>query len=197
MKMINTNKTQSEQVLSKSGIKRVAFYIATPVETCDRCSAGIKYVAQVEYKDGTAQKYGSECINKILKEVPDMRTLWNKNSKLLKQYQDALGVLTRKPEDMPRGSEYFGSGLYFVADSTGKDIQGGKSKHWYFHPVFDQDKNAANGRYVVKNVEEHRAKCMKEVNQDLPWFKSEIERLEAFLAKVLQKAQQVASPWAA
>jgi hypothetical protein len=37
--------------LKNSAIRTVSFYTACPVETCDRCGQGIKYVGLVNYKD--------------------------------------------------------------------------------------------------------------------------------------------------
>ena len=176
--------------LNRSGVKSVGFTQKTmragdtfiPTGTCDRCGTGIKNVFVVTYRDGSVQNYGSECINKILSNAPDMKSLFTKNAKLLKRYQDYLTVLSGPIEAMPRGSEYFGSGLYFIADSEGKDISLG---HWFFHPIFDEEKNADHQRHVVKA--EWLARCEKEVQRDLPKLKAEIARLESFLGRVLFK----------
>lgn len=139
----------AQPLMNQSGIARVTQYTASPVECCDRCSAGIKNVFLVVYRDGFSAKYGSECIKKILDSAPDMRSLFNKNAKLLAVYQGYLRILSGPVEQMPRGSEYYGSGLYFVADASGKDIF---FKRWVFHPSFDAEKNAAGGRYVVTDA---------------------------------------------
>ena len=169
-------------ILTTSSIRSVTQYTASPVATCDRCSAGIKYVFVVTYKDGETQRFGSECINKILAGRTDLISLFKKNAKKLKKYQDYVAILTGPVEDMPRGSEYFGSGLFFVADSEGKDIF---LKHWFFHPVMDAEKNAGGGRYVNDPVK-YAEKSKADIARDLPFLTAEITRLELFLAKVLR-----------
>lgn len=171
--------------MNQTGISRVSMYTACPVEMCDRCSTGIKYVHLVVYRDGSVQKYGSECIKKILDNAPDMKRLYNQNAKLLALYQDYVKIFSGPVEDMPRGSEYFNSGLYFVADSNGKDISFG---HWFFHPLWDVEKNSGGDRYVVTNVEETKARYMKAIAVDLEKLKAEVTRLEGFLGRVLAKA---------
>jgi len=173
-----------------SGISRVSFYTAMPVSMCDRCSAGIKYVHVVSYRDGTTQRYGSECINKILDGDTSLRKLFDKNVKLLRKHQAALAALSMPEDKMSRGSEYFGSGLYFIADQDGRDVS---TTHWFFHPLFDQEKNAAGGRYVVAEPAQHANKCRKEIEQGKEWLRSEIARIELFLARVLRKGLLVAT----
>lgn len=174
--------------LEASGIKSVTFYVASgPVECCDRCSAGIRNVYAVTYRDGQVQKYGSECINRILEHEPSLRTLFNRNAKLLRQYQDYLAILSGPIERMPRGSEYYGSGLYFIADSQGKDIS---FKHWFFHPEYDAEKNSNGKHYVVTDDGvRHVAKAVREIEIAKPLIAAEIARLEAFLAKVLRNCK--------
>ena len=173
--------TNTEQ----SGIQKVSFYIATPAETCDRCSAGIKYVSLVSYADGSVQRYGSECINKILNHAPTLKNLYAINVKILKQYVDSSEVLSRDPKDMLKGREYFDSGLYFIADDKGKDIF---TNHWFFHPDYDQEKNHGGDNYVVTNPAEARAKCIAEIESGKQFFAKEVTRIESFLAKILRKA---------
>jgi hypothetical protein len=169
--------------MDTSAIRSVSFYEATPVETCDRCSAGIRYVSLVTYRDGQTQKYGSECINKILNAAPTLRGLFNKNSKLLKRHQEALRVLSLPVSEMPRGREYYGSGLYFIADSTGKDIS---TTHWFFHPLFDEDKNQSGSRYVVIDSTQYHSEKIADIELGKDYLRKEIARLESFLAKVLR-----------
>lgn len=176
--------------LEASAIRKVTFYTAAPVETCDRCSAGIKYVALVTYRDGQTQKYGSECINKILDNAPSMRTLFNKNAKLMKRYQGYLKVLSGPVEAMPRGQEYYGSGLYFIGDGEGKEIFFGT--HYFFHPIIDAEKNANGEHYVVTNEAERLKRDMAAIAADLPKIAAEISRLELFLAKVLRSVKTAA-----
>jgi hypothetical protein len=168
-------------------IRRVTYYMASPVHCCDRCSQGIKHVFRVTYVDGLTQEYGIECINKILATEPTLRQLFNKNSKLLQKRQRQLRALSMPEVQMPRGREYYGSGLYFVADEKGEDVFA--ETHWFFHPLFDEEKNSAGTRYVIhEGVEEQewRAKARKEIEQGKVWLAKEIERLELFLAKVLR-----------
>jgi hypothetical protein len=169
-----------EKIMS---IARVSRYTATPVTSCDRCGQGIKYVSLVTYKDGETQKYGSECINKILAEEPTLAKLFETNSKKLAKYQDYLSILEGPIEKMPYGREYFGRGLYFIADSNGKDIF---MEHWLFHPGFDVANSIYNDRpkaeldKFYKDDIACRAKfCAK--------LKSEIERIELFLGRILAK----------
>lgn len=178
---------------NESAIARVFNYIAQPVETCDRCNAGIKHVFVVVYRDGSREKFGSECINKILNQAPDLMALFQKNSKLLTKYQEYVSIMTGPVDQMPRGSEYFGSGLYFVADSKGKDLF---FKHWYFHPQFDAEKNGNGNRYVVEDATAYARKSCAEIARDLPAIQKEVERIEIFLARIMNKAramQQVAA----
>lgn len=173
-------------LMNQSGIARVIEYTASPVECCDRCSAGIKNVFVVVYRDGFRAKFGSECIRKMLAQAPDMWALFNKNSKLLVKYQEYVSILSGPVDQMPRGSEYFGSGLYFIADSKGKDIA---FKNWFFHPNYDVAKNASGNRYVVYDPAEKARKDMAEIERGLAGLRKEIERIELFLARVLAKSQ--------
>ncbi len=177
-----------------TAIKSVHYYTAAPVECCDRCGQGIKHVAIVTYRDGAIQKYGMDCIDKILANVPDLKSLFHKNIKLARRYREYLAILTGPIEGMNRGREYFNSGLYFIADSEGKDIM---FECWYFHPVFDAEKNAAGRNYVVKDPAAHVARCRQDVERKLPKLRSELERIETFLARVLTKAAAVEAAAAA
>lgn len=168
----------------QTSIARVTCYQATPVECCDRCAAGIKNVFLVLYRDGERQRYGSECINKILAGDTSLRGLFNRNVKRLKTYQNYLRVLQLPEDRMPRGREYFDSGLYFIGDGRGGDVSFG---HWYFHPLYDADKNSAGPHYVVHNAEEHVAKCRAAIQRDLPLIEAEIARIEKFLGRVIAK----------
>lgn len=175
--------------MADSAISRVTFYVAAgPVECCDRCSAGIRNVYLVAYRDGAIQRYGSECINKILNGDTSLRGLFNKNVKLLRRYQLTLAAISMPYDAMPRGSEYFGSGLYFIADSEGKDVY---TTHWFFHPVYDAEKNTAGGRYVVTDAAAHVAKCQSEIEAGKVWLAAEIARIEGFLARVMRKAMVI------
>ena len=175
--------------MNQTGIAKVFQYVANPVETCDRCSQGIKYVFVIAYRDGFTAKFGSECIHKMMDNAPDMWALFNKNAKLLTKYQDYVTILSGTIDQMPRGSEYFGSGLYFVADSKGKDISFNNS---YFHPSFDSEKNALGSRYVVEDTEKKERDDMARIAKGLIGMKAEIARIELFLARILTFSQKKA-----
>lgn len=172
-----------------TAIKRVTYYQASPVETCDRCGTGIKNVFLVSYQDATTQRYGSECINKILGGDTTLKGLFNRNAKKLQKYQQFLAILSSPESEMPRGSEYFNSGLYFIGNGEGKDVS---TTHWFFHPEYDAEKNTAGGRYVVTDRAARLAECRKEIEQGKAWLGKEIARIEQFLAKVLRQAPKAA-----
>jgi len=182
-------KVVNEKLLEKTGIKAVDYYTAAgPVETCDRCSQGIRHVAKVTYKDGIVIKVGMDCIRTILRTAPNLGKLFNKNAKLLQKYNVNLEILSRAPEDMPRGGEYFDSGLYFVGDGSGNDIFGAGC--WFFHPIPDWDKNQSGHAYVQKiSREEYRTKYMADINSSRgkQFFQFEIARIQGFLARILNK----------
>ena len=173
-----------------SGIARVTYYQASPVHTCDRCNAGIKHVFRVTFRDGLTQEYGIECINRVLDNAPSLRTLFTKNTKLLQKRQRALAALSLPEDQMPRGREYFDSGLYFIADSKGEDIMA--ETHWFFHPLYDVEKNQSGEHYVVRDDAERLTKCRKEIELGKTWIQKDIDRLERFLAAVVNKARVTA-----
>lgn len=173
--------------MNQSAVRKVSYYQASPVECCSRCSAGIKHVFVVSYTDGLTEKYGSECINKILDGDTSLGSLFNKNVKLLAKHQRALEAISSPEGTMPRGSEYFGSGLYFVADSEGKDVMA--DGHFFFHPVYDQEKNHGGDKYVVKDTAAYVQKCHQEIEgkRGKQWLAAQISRIETFLGRVVQK----------
>ena len=170
-----------------SGLRSVHFYTASPVESCDRCAAAIKHVALVTWKDGTSRKFGSECINKILAGDTSLKNLFNRNRKLATKYAAWAEVLRRAPEAMPRGSEYYGSGLFFIADDAGDDI--GFNGRWIFHPAPDWEKNQGGDAYRQRTLtqEAYRAARMGDVAKQLAWLEVEMARIEGFLARILAK----------
>ena len=170
-----------------SAIKSVGYYRATEITCCGRCGQVIKNVAHVVYRDGAVERYGWDCIDRILAAEPSLKALFAKNLKLASKYRDYIAILTGPAEKMPRGREYFNSGLYFIADSEGADIM---FERWYFHPTFDAEKNAVGPHYVVNDPAAHVARCSKEIERTLPKLRSELERIEGFLARVLTKAMQ-------
>jgi hypothetical protein len=180
---------QTHSILDRTGIRSVNFYTASgAVETCDRCGQGIRNVALVTYKDGSAQRFGCDCIDKVLKQAPDLRKLYNRNAKLLKAYTDALEIFSRSPEQMPRGQEYFQSGLYFIANPKCDDIfGGGRFGHWFFHPLFDEDKNGSGNAYVVTDKAKWQSEKLAEIEKGKAWFTQQISRVEGFLGRILAK----------
>lgn len=179
---------ENAMVLERSAIRSVTAYQTAVATSCDRCAAGIKNVFVVRYQDGETQKYGSECIHKILNGEPTLRKLFDKNVKLLKRYQEALEVLSGPVEQMPRGREYFNSGKYFIANAKGEDIFFGS--HWFFHPLYDAEKNAAGRNYIERDPESYARRMLAEIEADKPKLAAEIARLEAFLGKVLRAVKK-------
>lgn len=165
-------------------ILRVTYFQASPVHTCDRCGQGIKHVFSVLYRDQLRQEYGIECINRVLDNEPSLRSLFTKNYKLLQKRQRALRALSLPESEMPRGREYFNSGLYFIADEKGDDIMA--DTHWFFHPLYDVEKNHGGDRYVVTDDAAHLTRCRADIERGKVWLAKDIERLECFLAKVLR-----------
>ena len=169
-----------------TGIKRVSFFTASPVHTCDRCGQGIKYVCRVSYKDGTAEEFGLDCINKILDGDTSLKTLFRKNQKLLVKLTGYANVLRLPVEQMPQGREYFNSGFCTIADMDGEDICFG---HYLFHPIVkDMAKNQSGKNYVISNPAERTEKCIKEIEKMRAEIDAKIATIESFLARVLAKA---------
>ena len=184
-----------------SGLRRVSYYVAPgAVEICDRCGAAIRIVAVVEWRDGTKQKYGSECINKILGGDTTLKGLFKKNFNLLRQFQGWLDVLNRPVNQIPKGREYFKSGLYMITDDNGKDIHASKTGAFLFHPDADLERNAVSDYAFLQEGEslpyhtsgkmtyaQFQAKRLKEIEDAKVWLQDQISRLESFLAKVVEK----------
>lgn len=153
-----------------------------PAGTCDRCGTCIKHVFVVTYRDGSVQKYGSECINKILSNAPTLKSLFSKNSKLLIKYQSYLAILSAPLDQASRGQEYYGAGFYFIADNDGKDIC---FNNYFFHPTVDE-KNADHQRRV--NPADWAIRCDKDAKIGVAKLEKEIARIESFLGRVIEKA---------
>jgi hypothetical protein len=179
-----------------TGIRSVHFYIATgPVETCDRCGSAIRQVAVVTWKDGTSQKYGSECINKILAGDTSLKSLFRKNSKWLKRYTDWLEILNRPIEKMPHTQEYYGSGLYFITDDKGESLVSTGGSLW--HPDVDLEKNETSryrllkpgerGNTAQKDYATFRAKAIEDIEKAKAGYSNQIVKLQAFLARIIEK----------
>lgn len=191
-------------------MRRLSFYTASPVETCDRCNQGIKHVALIELKDGTRQKFGMDCINKMLAGDNSLKSVFAKNQKLLKRYTRSLEILNMPIEQMPRGDEYYNSGIFMVGgnelESRGNIYgEGGKC---FFHPVIDVEKNTMGSNYPMNGLqtfwtkgnawtpntpENKRAHYIQEIEAGRVWFAQEVERIGGFLARVLNNAAAKAS----
>ena len=170
-----------------SAIYRVSCYTASPVETCDRCGQGIKYVCLVHFKDGSVQRFGMDCIDRILSGDTSLKTLFRKNQKLLARYSDYVAILTRAEHEMPRGSEYYGSGLYFIADSEGKDISFDHAG--LFHPIYDAERNAAARHYNVTDPIKRLSENRQDIAVMIGKLRPEVKRLESFLARIIAKGK--------
>lgn len=181
-----------------SAIRSVRCYVASPVETCDRCAAGIKYVTVVTYADGLRAKFGSECINKILSGDTSLKKLYDKNVKLLKKYTRYLEILSLPFDEMPAEFSYYDRGFYMVTDDDGKAIL---LDHYFFHPTkVDADKlDVFDGRPTFDmrpfgpygapyTLENWTKKCTGEIEDGKAHLTKEIARIGGFLARVLAKA---------
>jgi hypothetical protein len=171
-------------------IARVTYYTATEPTCCDRCAQEIKNVAVIRFADETIYRVGLDCAKRILDANPTAAKLFAKNVKLLSQLQDYQRILSGDPKDMPYGREYFNSGLYFIADSKGKDITW---KRYVFHPLWDVEKNRRGSAYVVQHIEAERAKFMKDIQVMLADVTAEIARIERFLAKIMGSVEITAT----
>ena len=194
-------KEAGSHIADVSGLRRMSYYVAPgAVEICDRCGAAIRIVAVVEWRDGTKQKYGSECINKILGGDTTLKGLFKKNFNLLRQFQGWLDVLNRPVNQIPKGREYFKSGLYMITDDNGKDIHASKTGAFLFHPDADLERNAVSDYAFLQEGEslpyhtsgkmtyaQFQAKRLKEIEDAKVWLQDQISRLESFLAKVVEK----------
>jgi hypothetical protein len=157
-----------EKKINPTGIRSVFHYTATPVETCDHCSAAIKNVAVVTYKDETSVKLGCKCFENLLNGDTSLLKLYRKNSKLQKQYALWLEILNRPIDQMPRGIEYYDSGLYMIGDGSkclfvgrlregavkvrGEYVNGTVADApttYLFHPSSDFNKNLAGKKYTL------------------------------------------------
>jgi len=183
-----------------TGMRRLSFYTASPVETCDRCSQGIKHVALVTMKDGTSQKYGMDCINKILEGDTSLKSLFAKNAKLLKKYEAWLAILSRPFAEIPHTAEYYNSGIFIITDAEDKMISVSQGSI-LFHPTVDLEKNAgsrypANGKvqsipgkgWVAYTPELREQIALEKLEAGKVWLTAEIERIGAFLARMLNNA---------
>lgn len=191
--------TTTNKAPEPTAIKSVGYYTASPVECCDRCGQGIKHVFPVHLKDGTVFKYGSECINKVLAGDTTLKSLWRKNAKRLQELKHHIEVLSRPVSEMPKGFEYFNSGIFIIIDDNGKSINGSQTGSILFHPEADEAKNAASqypadGRqqwdgkkYIAWTPEARRAQALEKIESAKAWINSEIARIEPFLARILAK----------
>jgi hypothetical protein len=186
-----------------TAIKSVSYYVACSVETCDRCGQGIKYVHPVSLKDGTVFKYGSECINAVLEGDNSLKSLWRKNANQLKRLKLHLKILNRPLDQIPTEREYYNSGIYIITDGSGKTINGSRTGCILFHPTVNVERNADSqyaikgqqrdwvegGRRVYGNYTHEVASrlSLEAIENAKVYIKSEIERIELFLARILAK----------
>ena len=164
-------------------IKRVTFIKDSA--SCDHCGQGIKNINVVEYIDGTVKRFGTTCIFRILSGNPSLVKFYQKKQRELATLKNNLEVLNRAPADLPRGSEYFNSGLYFIADDKGKDINGNRC--WIWHPAIDWEKNQAGKNYRQESREQWARESAEGIQKAREWIEGAIFRAEAFLTKYLEK----------
>jgi len=184
--MKNEMTLEAKPSLHPSAIKSVSCYTACPVETCDRCGSAINLVNVVTLKDGTSQKFGSECINKILAGDTSLKGLFAKNAKLLKRYKNWLETLRLPVEQWPVGSDYYNSGFFFVAATNGEEIRYGKSGSSLFHPLHFAKPSSP---YFRDGAQGDRIKADHAAKPELArqYLAAEILRIESFLARIVAK----------
>lgn len=180
-----------------SAIRRVSSYIASPIESCDRCGAGIKYVTLVSYVDGSAKRYGSECIGRVMQGDHSLKTLFAKQQARAVQLTRYLSILSRPPEQLPRGREYYQSGIFFIGDDgipldpakpEKSDITFGS--RWFFHPFVDWSKNqeGLGGRTPLAGTpDQWKQKQMADIHTVIPKMEAELRNVHEFLRRALQK----------
>jgi hypothetical protein len=182
-----------------SGIKSVSSYVASPVECCDRCSQGIKQVYVVIYKDGLREKFGCECINRILAGDNSLKSLFKRNAAKLKKYQRYLEILSLPEADIPiREEGYFGRGFNMIADDSGRALC---FDHYFFHPTKLGEQVGFSGRqehvcfgvrpggscWMMDTQENWTDRCRYEIEKGRAKLQAEIARIEKFLARVVAK----------
>lgn len=192
-------KGQQMQIsLKNSSIRRVSFYTASPVECCSRCGQGIKYVAAVEYIDGSRFVFGLDCIEKVLKQDTSVLSLFRKNVRRLAKLTEQHDILSLPADQLPRGAEYYSSGLFMVVDQRGRAIL---FDSYFFHPVPDLEKNsrASNYRldgrptrwtgraYIPNSPENFRADCIAKIEAGRAKIAAEISRIETFIARLMSR----------
>jgi hypothetical protein len=193
---------ENTQKKSPSAIRRVTFYTASPVECCDRCSQGIKNVALVEYKDGLFEKYGMDCIDKILSGDTTLKSLFRKNAKLVKKYRAWLEILSRPEGQISADRPYYDRGIYIITDEDGAIISW-ENGRCLFHPTKIDQKfidtrdgqetfggRDANGKFYhwrPATLENFQIDLRWNLKSAREWLQKELDRLEGFLARVLAK----------
>lgn len=186
-----------------TAIISVGYYVASPVQTCDRCGQGIKHVFPVRLKDGTFYKYGSECITRVLEGDTSLLALWKKNAKRLQELKAHAEILARPLDQIPTGHEYYGSGIYIITDEKGKTINGSKTGCCIFHPNVDMERNLKssypidgrpgewieNGKRCFGSYtpEVARRSMLEKIEEAKTYIAGEIARIEPFLARILAK----------
>jgi hypothetical protein len=166
--------------------------------TCDRCGAGIATVHAVDFKDGSRQVFGTDCIEKILAGDTSLRGLYRKQVKNVARLNRALDAL-RLGDAAPRGNEYYGSGMFFVTDSTGEAIVWGSGSLW--HPTMDAEKNQGGTSYRLdgksfyfpwvgrqdNTPENFTLRARSSMARAIPEIEAEVAKIESFLGRIVAK----------
>ena len=109
-------------------------------------------------------------------------------------------MLNRPVEQIPKGQEYFKSGMFMIADDNGEEIHASRTGGFLFHPDVDLERNAMSEYALLQEGEsspyqtsgkmtyaKFQAKSMKGIEEGRMWLKEQVSRLESFLAKVVEK----------
>lgn len=182
----------------------MSYYVASPVETCDCCSAAIKHVSVVTYKDGTRVKYGCKCIEKALSGDNSLRALYRRNLKLLQTYKRYLEIFNM-PEDQMPVVPYYDRGYYMIADDNGRAIC---LERYTFHPSRIDEKaertmdccptldmrSCGKSAWEPNTVENCKIKFRHAFEKNKEYLVAQIDRIEAFLARVLARGLLTSKP---
>jgi len=171
--------------------------------TCDRCGAVIRYIFTIIFVDHTRKNFGSECINKALKGDHSLLTLVKKQQMRAIEIARWIDILKRPAEQMPRGTENpHWPGTYMIRDDG---VHVDPSKPWksditfnrvFFHPIPDFARIAAHRatmspdwqqRNPMPTPDEYKQKQLADIRSFLPKMEMELTKINAFLAKALQK----------
>ena len=166
--------------------------------TCDRCGAGIAMVHAVDFKDGSRQVFGTDCIEKILSGDTSLQSLYRRQVKNLARCKRAVEAL-QLGDAAALGQEYYGAGMFFVADSTGASVTGDRGQS-FWHPKVDAEKNLAGtnyrldgrlilkgGRWVNNTPEQFTLQAREDMTRALGYFNAEVAKIESFLGRIVAK----------